>query len=50
MKYTKFLPLFYFLSKIKKKKKKKKKKLTVSLEVRTPETENPNWGEIILFK
>ena len=26
MKYTKFLPLFYFLSKIKKKKKKKKKK------------------------
>ena len=47
MKYTKFLPLFYFLSKIN---KKKKKKLTVSLEVRTPETENPNWGEIILFK
>lgn len=33
MKSTKFLPLFYFLSKI------KKKKMTVSLEVRTPETE-----------
>ena len=37
MKYTNFLPLFCFISKI--------EKQTVSLEVRTPEIETPNWGD-----